>query len=100
MTRSAWSMERLPLLEERADVVDDRAVRLDQGDQLPLVEGRARMGQAHADPVADLQVRLRRRPQPRVLVGEAGDLDTGGGAFEAVPAHHLGEGEVEVVRRV
>src|SRR5581483_7857977 len=55
-------------LEEGADVVDDRAVRLGHGDQLPLVERRARVRQAQADPVADLEVRAGVRAQPGVLV--------------------------------
>ncbi|CAD5952014.1 protein of unknown function [Streptomyces sp. KY75] len=88
--------------EERADVVADRAVRLHQRDQLPLVEAGARVREAHADPVAHLQLGPRLRTHPGVLVGEAGDRDPGGRADRAVPggADHLCLGQVEVVRRV
>ena len=44
---------RLRALEERRDRVDDRVIVVDDGDQPPLVEGSARVGDSAAERVAD-----------------------------------------------
>src|SRR5262249_10808981 len=65
-----------PASEERPDRLYDGVLVVDDWDERPLVEGRARMRDAAADQVADLDLGVGGDEKVGVLVVELTDLET------------------------